>query len=259
MRKLLIAIVLLLVIAVVAFGVRTLGARDQTDTVDAKDAAGLVGDADAVDVEPGERPNPGTYSYEGAGRESVTALGGSEHVFPERIAIVVTLDAEDDCRWTSNIVYVRQHIEERRFCTSNGTMTDLGFRREIEFFNQLQRTEYECGEDAVRLRTDAEPGDSWTWTCTEGDAARSDYAATFVGTETLIVGGQEVETWHTRIVSRQSGATVGRDTSELWVTESGLPVRFSADLRVTTQSVLGETVYQEQLDYTLTSLVPEQQ
>lgn len=260
MKKLVLAIVLLLVIAAIAFGVRTFGARDETDAVDAEDAAGLVeGEEDAgADVEAGARPEPGTYTYTGSGRESVSALGGSEHLFPEEIPIVVELDADDDCRWTSNVVYVKQHIEERRYCTEDGTVTDLGFTREIEFFNQVQETTYECDEQAHRLRTDAEVGDEWSWTCTQGTRAKSEYTAELLGKETMTVGGEQVDVWHTRVTSEQTGATVGKDTSEFWLTESGLPVRFTADLGVTTDSVLGETVFKEQLDYTLTSLVPEE-
>jgi hypothetical protein len=259
MRKLLLAVVLLLVVAAVAVGVRTLGARDQADAVDAKDAAGLVADdeQDTGDVPVGDRPDPGTYTYAGSGRESVTALGGSEHVFPREIAVVVTLDPEDDCAWTSNVVYVKQHIEARRFCTRDGEVVDLGFTREIEFFNQLQETVYECGDDAVRLRPDAKPGDTWTWTCTQdGKESSSAYTATFIGTEQLSVGGEQVEAFHTKVASKQTGDTVGSDTSEFWLAESGLPLRFTADLQVTTKSVLGETVFREQLDYALTSLVP---
>ncbi|MCB0879063.1 MAG: hypothetical protein KDC46_08805 [Thermoleophilia bacterium] len=256
MRKLLIAVVVLLVIGIVAFGVRTLGARDETDKVDAKDAASLVGNDGSSDIEAGDRPEAGTYSYTGSGRESVSALGGSEHVFPEEVAIVVTLDPEDDCAWTSNVVYVKQHIEERRFCTKGGEMIDRGFTRKINFFNQLQTTEYECGDDAIRLRTDSQQGDTWEWTCREGDKSTSVYTATALGKETMTVGGEQVDVWHTKVVSKQTGDTNGGDTSEFWLTETGLPVKFTGNLKVKTKSVLGDTDFQEKFTYALTSLVP---
>ena len=259
MKKLLIALVLILVIAAVAFGVRTLGARDETDTVDSKEAAELVEDeGDSDGVEAGDRPDAGTYTYTGSGTESVNALGGSKHDFPKEISVVVQLDPEDDCHWTANVVYVKQHIEERQYCTKDGVMIDQGFTRKIEFFNQLQETTFTCGDDAERLRTEAEEGDTWTWTCTNGTKATSEYTATSLGQETLKVGGEDVETWHTKVVSKQTGETVGGDTSEFWLDESGLIVKFTADLDVKTQSVLGETNFQEKLAYALTSLVPEQ-
>lgn len=261
MKKLLIALVLLLVIAAVAFGVRTLGARDETDAVDSKDAAELIKDEDggsSEDVDPGDRPKAGTYTYTGSGTERVSALGGSEHVFPKEISIVVELDdAEDSCEWTANVVYVKQHIEKRDYCTKDGVMIDRGFTREIEFFNQLQETTFECGDDAERLRTDSQEGDTWTWTCTNGTASKSEYTATFLGEETLTVGGEQVDTWHSKVTSKQTGETVGSDTSEFWLDETGLIVKFTANLKVDTESVLGKTTFQEQLSYALTSLVPE--
>lgn len=258
MRKLLISVVVLIVIGIVVFGVRTIGARNETDAVDATEAADLVGDGSkAADVEPGERPKPGTYTYVGRGSESVSALGGSEHVFPKQIAVVIELDPENDCVWTANVVYVKQHIEERNYCTENGTVVDRGFTRKTEFFNQTQTTDFECGDDAERLRTDAKPGDTWTWTCTEGSKSKSAYVAKFIGKETLTVGGEDVETWHTKISSKQTGETVGGDSAEYWVTDAGLEVRFSSQLKVTTQSVIGETQFDEKIAYTLTSLVPK--
>lgn len=257
MRKLLLVLVALAIIGAVAFGVRALGARDQSDAVKSEDAADLVEAERSSDVEAGDRPEAGTYTYAGSGKESVDALGGSEHIFPKEIAVVVELDPDDDCAWVNNVVYVRQHIEERRYCSDGGTVTDRGFTREIEFFNQLQEAEYECGENALRRYPEAPRGSTWTWTCTEGGDTRSVYTGTYLGMETLTIGGEQVQAWHSRVTSKQSGDTVGTDTSEFWLAESGLPLRFSADLDVKTRSVLGETNFQEELDYTLTSLVPE--
>jgi hypothetical protein len=258
MKKLLVVVIALVIIGAVAFGVHTLGARNETSAVKSKDAAKLVqGNSAADDIAPGDRPKAGTYSYTGSGKESVSALGGSEHVFPSEVAVVVQLDPDDACRWTSNVVYVKQHIEERRYCTKGTKMTDLGFTRKIEFFNQLQTTEYTCGADAERLRTDAQTGDTWNWTCTEGTSATSKYTATMLGTEMLTVGGDQVKVWHTKVTSKQTGDTVGGDTSEFWLDAHGLPVKFTGDLKVKTKSVLGDTDFQEKFAYALTSLVPK--
>lgn len=259
MKKLLVAVIALVVIAAVAIGVRTLGARDETDAIDSREAANLVeDDGSSADVEAGDRPEPGTYTYTGKGEERVDVLGGSTHVFPDEFSAVVQLDPENDCRWTSNVVYVKQHIEERRYCTEGGTMVDLDFTRKIDFFGQLQTSEYVCDDDAERLRTAAQEGDTWEWECAEGIETTSAYSARFLGMETLTVGGEQVETWHTRVTSKQTGNTIGADTSEFWLAETGLIVKFTADLDVRTKSVIGETRFEEELDYALASLVPQE-
>jgi len=261
MKKLLIALIALAILGAIVFGVRTLGARDEADAVGSKEAAELVDTGDGgeqADIEAGERPEPGTYTYTGSGEESVDALGGSKHTFPDEIAAVVELDAEDDCRWTSNVIYIKQHVEERRFCTKGTVMTDLGFTRKIEFFNQLQTTGFTCDDDAERLRADSQEGDTWSWTCSEGIATTSKYTTTFLGKETLTVGGEQIDTFHTRVVSKQSGDANGTDTSEFWLADTGFAVKFTADLDVRTKSVLGDTHFKERASYALTSLVPSQ-
>lgn len=262
MRKAFVAIVVLLVIAAVSFGVRTLGSRDETDAVDATEASRLVERDDEPGADEahaaGRRPQPGTYTYEGSGTESVSALGGSTHEFPATIPVVVKLDPEDDCRWTSNVIFVEQHVEERRFCTDEQGVLDLGFTRRIEFFNQLQTARYDCGDNARRLDLAAAAGATTTWKCVlDEEQATSAYTATSLGKERQDLGGEQVETWHVKVTSKQTGATRGSDTSEFWYLETGQPVRFTGTLDVDTDSVLGETRFQERFDYRLASLVPE--
>jgi hypothetical protein len=263
MKKFLLALTALIVLGLVVFGVRTYGARDETDAVSAKDAAKLVRTPETEDTggradapEPGLRPEAGTYRYTGEGRENVSALGGSEHVFPAKIATVVALDAQDDCAWTLNVVYIKQHIEERSFCTTKAGMSDTGFERRIEFFNQTEVKKFACDDDAMRLQAGAAAGATSKFTCREGSDATSAYVATVIGPETLTVGGAKVETTHVRVASKQTGDTNGGDVQDLWYLPTGLPARFSGTLDVTTKSVIGETKFHEQYRYDLTSLVP---
>lgn len=257
MRKLLVVIVALSLLTVVAVGVRTLGARDETDPVDADDAAELFAPQDSSDLAPGERPHAGTYTYTGSGRERIDLLGGSEHVFPDAVALVVELDPRDPCRWTGSIVYVRQHVEERRHCTARSVVRELGFTRRVEFFNRLQEVDARCDDDADLLRTDSHAGDTWEWTCRDDSRSTTTSTATALGTEQLVVGGEPVLTWRVRIVSRHRGRTTGRETRELWLAASGLPIRFTGELRVRTRAFLVTSTLRHELSYALTSLVPQ--
>lgn len=258
MRKLLLVIVSLLVIVIVAVAVRTIGARDETDAVSTKDAGKLVGTGtdSGNSIDAGLRPAAGTYSYTGSGTESVSALGGSMHEFPAKIATVVKLDAKHDCGWSLNVVYVKQHIEERNYCTTDTGVVDNGFERRIEFFNQTEVKKYTCGDDARRLVADAAPGSTTTWVCKQGDKATSAYTATYVGPERVSVGGADTDVAHVKIVSRQTGDTRGGDVQEIWYLPSGLPAKFNGTLKVTTASVLGDTEFEEHYEYALASLSP---
>jgi hypothetical protein len=257
MRKVIIAVVFVLVIIAVVFGALAFSGRNQSDSVAATDAAKFVGsDTAASDVVAGDRPEAGTYTYTGTGTESVDFLSGSSRTFPKQISVVVDLDSDNDCNWIANVVFVKQHVEERRYCTKDGLMTDRGFTLEIEFFNIMQKTEYTCPDDAERLRTEAVKGDTWKWTCTSGTTAKTDYVATLLGMETLSIGGEDVETWHTRVASKQSGITVGSATADFWHAKTGLTVKFTNDFNIRTESLAGKTGFKEKTSYTLDSLDP---
>lgn len=269
MKKLVLALVVIVIIAAVAFAVRTLGARDETSNVDKREAARIGksstdsnkaksdDDTAAADIEPGLRPPAGTYTYTGSGEESVSALGGSKHVFPKTVYAVVTLDGKDECKWENHLIYVKEHVEERSYCTDAGGLHDYGFVRDIEFFNQTEHKVYTCpGETAIRMSPTAADGETTKWRCTNEPNSTSDYTATQVGTEVVKVGGINTKVWHMRVVADLKGDTRGRDVSEFWYAASGLTVRFTTNLNVMTKSVLGDTKFTEKTEYQLQSVTP---
>lgn len=266
MKKLLLAVIAIVVVVAVVIGVRVYGERNETDSVSTKDASKLVdGDSkdtdsdDDAQVDPGQRPEPGTYTYKGTGKDEVDILGGSEHVFPSTIPVVVRLDNDDECGWTWNLIYVKQHVEEREFCTDDETTVDEGFTREIEFFGQTQKAEYDCDDNAVRLRRDAKEGDTWTWKCeNEKGKAIGTYTLTVLAPERITIDGESIEATHTKVTQVQTGDTKGTGTDEYWLAPNGLPLRFDGALDVTTKSVLGTTKFKERTRYELTSLNPQE-
>jgi hypothetical protein len=266
MKNTLLAVLAIVIVVAVVLGVRTYGARNETDSVSTNDASKLVGgeqqdDQGGSKVDPGARPDPGTYTYKGAGSDKVSLLGGSEHVFPSTIPVVVELDGDTakDCGWTWNLIYVKQHVEERNYCTDESTVLDAGFTRTIEFFGQTQKAHYACGDDAVRLRRDAKAGDTWSWKCENEDGnAVGTYTLTVLAPAKLTIDGESINAIHTRVTQKQSGDTNGTGTDEYWLAPTGLPLRFDGSLDVTTKSVLGTTKFTEREHYELTSLNPKQ-
>lgn len=264
MKKLLVALLLLAVVAAVAFAVRSVGARNEANKVDTEDARGIIEDGDGLatadgadEVDPGLRPPAGTYQYTGTGTESVDVLGGSRHDFPKQVPLVVQLDPDDECAWTSNLIYVKEHVERRSFCTTADGLADHGFTREIEFFNRVEEKTYECDDDAVRSRASAKPGDTWSWTCRDdGSETEATYTATVVAVEQLTIGGEPAQVTRTKVASDLTGETNGHDESVFWLLDDGLAAKFTTNLDVRTDSVLGETRFRERTSYVLDSLQP---
>jgi hypothetical protein len=258
MRRFLLLLLALVVIAVIAGLVLLRGARDETTTVGAEDAAELVGATSADDqIEPGLRPAAGAYEYVGGGSESLSLLGGSSHEFPERVTGVVQLDPDDECAWSLGLVLVAEHVEERRYCTTDTGTLDAGFDRTTEFLGREQTSSYECDDAALRLRSNAKPGDTWSWTCTEARGGLVRFTATYVGSEAVDVDGTSTDTAHIRITARQRDKSTGDERGDWWLLASGLPARIRSDRTLTTDAgPLGDLKTIEQFEYRLASLEP---
>lgn len=261
MKRWLLILLALVVLAATVAAAATLSSRDEADPVD----AGQVSEGPAAyepdpadQQEPGLRPAAGTYTYEGTGRESIDTLGGSEHQFPDRIlARVQYAPAADGCRdrWTLRLLYLQQHTERRSYCTTERSVREEAFSREIEFFRVTDRTSFRCERQALRLQLGARPGSSWTYGC-EGSDRRLDYTVTYLGREQLRIDGSTVQAHHVRVSTKLSGASDGSDRSEYWYAASGLPLRWSSELDVQTDSALGRTRFREQTRYSLVSVRP---
>lgn len=249
LRRMLLVVAALVAIAVVAGGA-WYATRDRgTTSVDATDAAKLV-DAEAdAEVDAGARPPAGTYTYVGSGKDHFSALGGAGHEFPDEVSVVVELDADDDCAWTMHVVFVEEHVEERRLCTEGGVVRERGFDRTTEFLGRRQTSTYECTEGAIRMPADPRRGESWSWTCTEARGGEVSYTGTLVGSERTEVGGEPMDVRRVRVVGVQDDESVGRETTELWLRPDGLPVRFTTDRKLTVNTPLGSMTTTEEWDY----------
>lgn len=258
MKRIVLAAIALLVIGAIASLLVVRASRDEETAVDASDAARIAG-ATTPDapLEPGMRPNPGTYEYVGGGREHLSLLGGSSHDFPERVTGVVQLDADDACAWTLDLVLIEEHTEKRSYCTTAAGVLDTGFSRTTTFLGREQTSAYACDDQALRLRATAASGDGWSWTCTEARGGRVRFTATFVGRESLTIDGAPVDTSHVRLTGRQRDRSVGDERGDWWLLDTGLPARIRSERTLTTTAgPLGEMTTKERFEYELASLEP---
>lgn len=259
MRRLAIALAALALVgsaATVVLLVRAGG--DEGDAVPVPErSAARSGDASAGDrdEDPGLRPRPGTYVYEGTGSESVDVLTGSRHVFPARYPAEVTLD--EGCEWSMHIPLVQQHVIDEHFCTSAEGVVELGYETAVEFFDISEKDEWKCPrqEDPWRLRTRARPGQEWSWVCASEDA---DFArtASLVGIEEVVVDARAVRAWHVHLTGELTGSKEGTSTFDYWLAASGLPLRWKVTRAYEADTVLGHTGYEQRLAYTIASLEP---
>ena len=79
----------------------------------------------------------------------------------------------------------------------------------------------------------------------------------FEGDVTVSVGGRPVRAAHFLELRTDSGAQRGTERSELWMSVSdGLPLRLEQDIKVTTATPFGTSIYTQVGVFTLASLTP---
>lgn len=237
----------LAVALVVAAGAVLFAFRDTATSVDEEEISLTV-------VTGGGAPGDyGLYTYATTGYETTDALAGGRHDYPTQTYLTIQPGGCGSLvRWQA----LEERYEEWDICP-DGTLA--GFVSFHEWFRVANTDVFECPEP---MPIQGEPGETWTAECfrvssQEAGEGTQTLSYEVVGTETLVVGGEEVETRHVRISTLESGGTEGYADREMWyLPGTNLLVRWVEQRASTTQSRIGEVDYAEQFEVLLTSLRP---
>lgn len=198
----------------------------------------------------GTTPIPsGVYVYATRGSESVSALGGATHAYPERSTITVT---ETPCGMSLRWDVLKTRSTTWNVCIGSGpkaTQRVDGWMERHQFFGQDDSTTWSCGDSVWR-------GATSRYDCHAGDTTENG-TLTAEGAATIDVGGAPVGTVHLRIDQVEAGGAHGRIVEERWLErETGLPVRLRYHARSVNGSPVGDVTFTEDYDITLLSLEP---
>jgi hypothetical protein len=210
------------------------------------------------------RPAAGVYLYRGSGTEKLSLPPKSQHQGP-RMPGTVT-HRRDGC-WTFRIDYSTKHWQTWVYCPRAGGLVERGgqtFERWDFVFTTYDSTStFTCDPPSVTIRVAMQPGDRWQQSCrgtssgTEGVGVTSG-PYTFVGEDTLTIGGTRVPAYRFHQERTMSGSQSGTQTADLWFAQSdGLPLRNERNQTVRTDTVVGTSTYTERGEFTLTSLQPQ--
>jgi hypothetical protein len=193
------------------------------------------------------------YTYATSGTESIDALGGRSHDYPDVSTITVS---HEGCgavfRWRP----LRERWDATTLCPSPRGMELRVDRNHHEFFNMGDTRRFECEPGALFFPSTAEPGDTWTARCSNGeiDVVR---AGTIVDTREVEVGGTPVTVLEFEVDDTISGASIGTTERTVRVVpETGLIVELALTIDVQNESPIGDVHYQERYRIELTSLEP---
>lgn len=198
-------------------------------------------------------PDEGVYTYATDGGESVDALGGARHEYPDRTTITVR---HTGCGYTARWEPLRERWEEFDICRAE----DRAWMRTItlyhEFFGRGMRHDYTCGDAATIAEASSEPGQRWSWDC-HSDGGSMHTVIEVVEFATRDVGGQPVEAVHVLIHNTMEGDTRGTREADVWYDRwSGLELSGTYDTDTTVDTPMGPSRYVERFSRTLTDLQP---
>ena len=196
-------------------------------------------------------PQAGVYVYTTSGEESVDALGGDTHTYPERTVMTVTLT---DCGFTMAWTPIAERTDVTRLCGAEGSMAEVGTTNSHTFFHIAQSEEFACDPGAWWLPPQGVV--SWTVTCRSTSTTTS-RAARVVGTEPLTIGPTTVEAVHVRFDDTVSGSSTGTSNTDWWLDPvTGLPLRQHASTQTSNETQIGHVSFHETIDMAVTSLTP---
>ena len=96
----------------------------------------------------------------------------------------------------------------------------------------------------------------WSFQCATSDHTEA-FDFELIGTETLTVGSEQVETQHVRLTSTLTGDAEGVGRQDLWrLPGTALIVREVTERSSTTGSLIGDVHYEERFELHLQSVVP---
>jgi hypothetical protein len=209
-------------------------------------------------------PAAGVYRASGSGTEHLSLQATVRQMGPS-MPVTVTRDG-DEC-WWFRIEYHDDHWQSWHSCFQDGRLLDLGgdVHQRFDFgaFGYDSDTTSVCDPPSVVLPATLTVGDSWTQACTvgEGDGASDQEGpATYLGEETVAVGGTDVRAYHLRWARTFTGGQTGHSENETWfAVDTLLPVKNVWSTTVDTPSPVGGTVtYEEQGAWQFDDLVAEQ-
>lgn len=203
-------------------------------------------------------PPEGTYAYDLSG-SARAGLGPFVFSVPLPSTAAMSLGYARDCAVL--VTTTKSNSETGVYCPSDTAI--LALYRSVQTMTVLiwhQSTTTTCSPAADMARAGAAAGESWPISCgvrTDGldnSLFQAAGTVTFVGPETLTIGGQPVDAFHGRSDVTFTGTRTGSMTEDLWLDGNGLPLK-----RAVNQKTVGSgtsTVFGMDYTATLRSLTP---
>jgi hypothetical protein len=247
--------VVLTLVVLIAGTVLYLRARDSTTAVSLDEVVGSFRDEGPGEAAAPQRPTPGVYIYETVGDETIDALGGSTHTYPEQTTMSITLT---DCGYQVRWDVFKERFDELDLCAVPEGETVAATRQYREFFGFANDRIYECDATAIVRPDPPVFGETRATPCTS-PTSDAEIRVTVIGIEPMQVGGETVEAMHVLLETTLMGDVRGSSRLNYWIDPlTGLIFRRESTVTTDADSPLGVTHYEENYTVQLASRAPQQ-
>ncbi|HET9729010.1 MAG TPA: hypothetical protein VFR41_06285 [Acidimicrobiia bacterium] len=210
------------------------------------------------------RPRAGVYAYVGSGNEHLSFPPKDQKQGP-RMPGTVTHHA-NGC-WTLRIDYSSNHWQTFDYCPRGQGLAETGGKTFERFDFVATKVDtiatITCKPEAPIVLAGLHAGQVWQQRCTGTNSAISGSLTTagpytFIGEESVDVGGSAVPAYHFRQERTLTGAQTGNQRVDFWfATDTGMPLRNERKYTVHSDSPIGTVTFTETGEFHLTSLTPQ--
>jgi hypothetical protein len=195
----------------------------------------------------------GVYVYETVGFEKIDALTGVTHEYPAETTITVLVDECAFVRWDA----LQERYEEWTLCaTPDGIVLTNESWQYHEFFDQETPEAIVCDVEVTVVPVAEGPFEPVPRTCTIAGDRPWLPVWEVLETDTRNVDGQTVDVRHVRMTIDDNDNHYEHLVADWWLAPNGLPIEFSTVKESKSDSVVGDVVYNEEIDFTLLSIEP---
>ena len=164
------------------------------------------------------RPKDGTYRYSTRGFESVDALLGARHRYPDTTSIQVS---RSSCGYAERWIARRERHTQFDYCVSSDGSRRLNAINDYhEFFGYPEDQRYQCSGARVAALAKVARGFSWTDRCRSRTTLLV-LKGKVLGRALLHSARGRIKAVHLYVVARSKGHSAGRTTYNTWLEVPG--------------------------------------
>ena len=199
-------------------------------------------------------PATGVYLYGTQGGESIDAVGGSAHRYPDETTITVTVQG---CGVELQWDVLKERHERWVLCLGEEGVyvRPDGGQSFHEFFGQTQTEDITCDHPVLLVPADGAPRPQDALTCLLGSASWNPSWEVLERT-TVQAAGVAIAVQHVRMTVDDNDQYFERITLDWYLDEHGLPVKMQQSKDSLSDTSFGDVRYTERYVAVLESLAP---